>query len=61
MTSKRANDVDDYMGSRLELRRLMLKESQGGLEKKLGMSFQQIQKYEKDTNRIDAGRLFEIA
>ena len=49
------------MGSRLRLRRMMIGMSQEKLGEMLGLTFQQVQKYEKGVNRIGAGRLFEIA
>lgn len=62
MVSKRApNPVDVHVGTRLRMRRMMLSVSQEKLGEALGVSFQQIQKYEKGTNRIGAGRLQDIA
>jgi transcriptional regulator with XRE-family HTH domain len=58
---KRANPMDKYVGTRMRMRREMLGMSQGKLGKMLGLSFQQIQKYENGTNRIGAGRLQKIA
>lgn len=61
-TNKRApNPVDMHVGSRLRMRRMMLSVSQEKLGEALGVSFQQIQKYEKGTNRIGAGRLQDVA
>ncbi|HWT30835.1 MAG TPA: helix-turn-helix transcriptional regulator [Propylenella sp.] len=54
---KRPNPIDIYVGSRVRLRRKMLGISQEKLGQKLGITFQQIQKYEKGTNRIGASRL----
>jgi transcriptional regulator with XRE-family HTH domain len=59
--AKRATDHDVYVATRLRLFRQQRGLSQSDLAKKLGLTFQQIQKYEKGTNRIGAGRLFEIA
>ena len=58
---KRATDVDEYVGRRTRQRRLELGLSQGELAKALGITFQQIQKYENGTNRVSAGRLFNMA
>jgi transcriptional regulator with XRE-family HTH domain len=55
------NPVDKHVGSRVRMRRLMLAMSQGKLGDALGLTFQQVQKYEKGTNRIGAGRLQEIS
>ena len=56
-----ADDVDAYVGSRVRIRRMTLGISQEQLGAALGLTFQQIQKYEKGQNRIGAGRLFRIA
>lgn len=62
MVSKRApNPVDAHVGTRMRMRRMMISVSQEKLGEALGVSFQQIQKYEKGTNRIGAGRLQDIA
>jgi transcriptional regulator with XRE-family HTH domain len=53
--------IDKQVGSRVRIRRLTLKMSQMKLADALGMSFQQVQKYEKGINRIGAGRLQHIA
>jgi transcriptional regulator with XRE-family HTH domain len=53
--------VDRAIGLRLRARRLELHVSQDGLAQKLGVSFQQVQKYEKGVNRIGSSRLVEIA
>jgi transcriptional regulator with XRE-family HTH domain len=52
-----ANPVDKHVGSRIRMRRLMLGMSQEKLGNGLGLTFQQVQKYEKGTNRIGASRL----
>ena len=52
--------VDIYIGARMRERRLALNLSQAGLGEVLGVSFQQVQKYEKGVNRVSASRLFEI-
>ena len=56
-----ANSVDWHVGSRLRLRRLELGMSQEKLADSLGITFQQVQKYERGTNRIGASRLHQIA
>ena len=56
-TAKRPNPTDIYVGSRIRMRRKMLGLSQEKLGEKLGITFQQIQKYEKGTNRVGASRL----
>ena len=56
-----SNIIDVYVGARLRMRRMMLGMSQGRLGQLLGVTFQQIQKYEKGTNRISASRLKEAA
>jgi transcriptional regulator with XRE-family HTH domain len=59
--SKSANEIDVYVGTRMRRRREALGISQGRLGRHLGLTFSQIQKYEKGTNRIGAGRLYQIA
>ena len=61
MAVKGPNPVDKYVGSRVRMRRLMLGMSQEKLGDALGLTFQQIQKYEKGANRIGASRLQQIA
>lgn len=53
--------IDVHVGHRLRLRRVLLGLSQQRLANCLGLSFQQVQKYEKGTNRVAAGRLHELA
>ena len=53
--------IDKYVGSRIRLRRHMLQLSQQSLGRAVGLTFQQIQKYENGTNRVGAGRLDQIA
>jgi transcriptional regulator with XRE-family HTH domain len=60
-SSRRANPVDVHVGSRVRLRRMLLGMSQEKLGEHLGLTFQQIQKYEKGINRIGASRLFDLA
>ena len=61
LPKKQANPIDGQVGSRLRLRRMMIGMSQEKLGEMLGLTFQQVQKYEKGVNRIGAGRLFEVA
>lgn len=58
---KPSNFVDAYVGARLRMRRVMLGMSQSKLGALLGVTFQQIQKYEKGANRISASRLKSAA
>ena len=58
---KKPNPVDIHVGSRVRLRRNMLGMSQEKLGESLGITFQQIQKYEKGTNRVGASRLQAIS
>lgn len=58
---KASNPIDIHVGSRVRMRRLLLGMSQEKLGEKLGITFQQVQKYEKGTNRIGASRLFRIS
>ena len=53
--------VDVHVGSRLRLRRTLLGLSQGKLGEAVGLTFQQIQKYERGANRVGASRLFEFS
>lgn len=59
--TKKANPVDGQVGNRVRIRRMLIGMSQERLGELLGLTFQQVQKYEKGINRIGAGRLFEIA
>lgn len=61
MSRKTEKSIDAHIGSRLRLRRLMLGISQESLGERLSVTFQQIQKYEKGTNRVSASRLYEMA
>ena len=58
---KSPDPMDLHVGSRVRLRRMMLSISQDKLGDALGLTFQQVQKYEKGTNRIGAGRLFHMS
>ena len=55
------HDVDVHVGSRVRLRRAALGLSQDQLGVAIGLSFQQVQKYERGTNRIGASRLYEVS
>ena len=59
--TRRPNPIDTHVGSRVRLRRMILGMSQEKLAEKLGLTFQQVQKYEKGINRIGASRLFDLA
>lgn len=59
--SKIPDAIDTYVGSRIRQRRVMVSMSQSALADKLGITFQQVQKYEKGTNRVGASRLQRIA
>ena len=54
------NPIDVYVGSRVRLRRTLLGMSQEKLARAVGLTFQQIQKYERGANRIGASRLFQF-
>jgi transcriptional regulator with XRE-family HTH domain len=58
---KKPNPIDVHVGSRVKLRRRILGLSQEKLGDSLGVTFQQVQKYERGTNRISASRLQHIA
>src|SRR5580704_12370645 len=53
--------IDDYVGSRIRERRIMLGLTQQQLAEMIGVTYQQAHKYERGINRVSAGRLFEIA
>ena len=53
--------IDEHIGQRVQLRRVMMGMSQKDLADKCGVSFQQVQKYETAGNRIPASRLFELS
>jgi transcriptional regulator with XRE-family HTH domain len=61
MAKKTPNPTDKHVGSRVRMRRMMLNMSQEKLGDALGLTFQQVQKYEKGANRIGASRLQQIA
>src|SRR5437773_1038694 len=58
--AERPNPIDTHVGCRLRLRRTMLRMSQEQLAAELGITFQQVQKYERAANRISASRLYQI-
>jgi len=60
-TKKNPGPVDRHVGSRVRMRRIMIGMSQEKLGEALGVTFQQVQKYEKGANRISASRMQSIA
>src|SRR5467141_3988644 len=60
-TGKKSTPVDAYVGSRIRWRRNMLDMNQTELGHRIGVTFQQVQKYEKGVNRVGASRLQQIA
>ena len=54
------NPIDVHVGNRIRLRRTLLGISQQLLAEKMGITFQQVQKYEKGTNRVSSSRLFDL-
>ncbi|WP_425404588.1 helix-turn-helix domain-containing protein [Hwanghaeella sp.] len=56
-----ANPIDEHVGARIRMRRIMLGLSQQKLGEALGLTFQQLQKYERGTNRVGASRLWDLA
>ncbi len=61
ITKKTTNPVDKHVGSRVRMRRVLIGMSQERLGDALGLTFQQVQKYEKGINRIGASRLQQIS
>lgn len=57
----RANPIDGHVGARVRLRRTLLGMSQEKLGEAIGLTFQQVQKYERGANRIGASRLFDLS
>ncbi len=55
------NPVDVHVGARVRLRRTLLGMSQGKLGEAIGLTFQQVQKYERGTNRIGSSRLYDLS
>ena len=58
---KTPNPIDLHVGGRLRMRRKLLGMSQDDIGKALGLTFQQVQKYERGTNRVSASKLYEAA
>jgi transcriptional regulator with XRE-family HTH domain len=61
LSKKAPNSIDRHVGNRVRMRRLMLDMSQEQLGEALGLTFQQVQKYEKGTNRVGASRIQQIS
>jgi transcriptional regulator with XRE-family HTH domain len=61
VAKKSPNPIDKHVGARVRMRRLMLDKTQVDLADALRLSFQQVQKYEKGTNRISSSRMMEMA
>jgi len=61
MTTRAPTDIDRFVGQRVRLARKMARLSQQKLGKIAGVTYQQVQKYENGTDRIGAGRLYQVA
>ena len=61
MLKKAPNPIDKHVGSRVRMRRVLIGMSQEKLGEALGLTFQQVQKYERGANRVSASKLYEIA
>jgi len=61
MVKKIPNPVDVHVGRRIRMRRVLVGLSQEKLGEQIGLTFQQVQKYEKGSNRVSASRLYQIA
>jgi transcriptional regulator with XRE-family HTH domain len=61
LPQKTPNPIDIHVGSRVRMRRMLVGMSQEALGEQLGLTFQQVQKYEKGSNRIGASRLYQIS
>ena len=61
MIKRAPNPIDRHVGARVRMRRLLISMSQGELGSAIGVTFQQVQKYEKGSNRIGASRLQQIS
>jgi transcriptional regulator with XRE-family HTH domain len=59
--NKTPNPIDSHVGNRVRMQRILMKMSQEKLGEALGITFQQVQKYEKGVNRISASRLQQIS
>ncbi len=57
----RASPIDAHVGTRIRLRRTLMGMSQERLGEALGLTFQQVQKYERGVNRVGASRLFDLS
>ena len=55
------NPIDEHVGNRVRLRRTLLGMSQERLAEQIGLTFQQVQKYERGTNRVSSSRLFDLS
>lgn len=60
-SARKANPIDMHVGMRVRMRRMLLGMSQEKLGELLGLTFQQVQKYEKGVNRIGASRLYDLS
>lgn len=61
MPKRSMNPIDAHVGARVRLRRMLIGMSQEKLGELLGVTFQQVQKYEKGANRVSSSRLLDIA
>ena len=61
MPKKQANPIDAQVGNRVRLRRMLVGMSQEKLGEMLGLTFQQVQKYERGANRVGSSRLFDLS
>ena len=61
VATRETNEIDKFVGERIRLYRVMLGINQQKLAKDLGVTFQQLQKYERGENRIGAGRILTVA
>lgn len=61
MSKRNPNPIDVHVGNRVRMRRMLIGMSQEKLGEKLGLTFQQVQKYEKGSNRVSASRLHHMA
>lgn len=61
MSKRNPNPIDAHVGSRIRMRRMLIGMSQEKLGERLGLTFQQVQKYENGTNRVSASRLYHMS
>ena len=61
MTRRIPNPIDVPVGNRVRMRRMLIGMSQEKLGERLGLTFQQVQKYEKGSNRVSASRLYQMS